>query len=229
LKIYVIIPASGIGYRFGSNKPKQFNKIFRKEILYYTLKKFEDLKQVDSIIITARKEYFETINSIIKKNNFRKTISVVIGGKTRQDSVFNGLKNLVCRESDLVMVHDAVRPFVSKKNILELIKYAKKYNLVVPGINVSETIKEISTTDFIKKSLDRKNIRIIQTPQIFRYDILKKSFEKARKEKFIGTDESTVVQNAGYKIKVINGETTNVKITLRNDLKKINFKSLLYN
>ena len=150
--------------------------------------------------------------------NFFKISRIVEGGKMRQDSVYRALMNLDCSENDFILVHDAVRPFISRDKILELIKEVKKHNCVILGLPVCETLKKIDKKNYVKETIDRKNIWSIQTPQAFRYDILKKSFEKAYKDNFTGTDESSLAEHSGYNVKVIEGEKTNIKITLKADL-----------
>lgn len=218
MSIKVIIPASGTGTRFGGNTPKQFMKIGGKEILAHSVSAFHQIRSIDEIIIASRLEYFERIKLIIRKNNFFKIKRIVEGGKLRQDSVFRALMNLECSENDFILVHDAVRPFVSMEKIAELIKEVKKFNCVISGLPVTETLKKINKKNFVEKTVDRENVWAIQTPQAFRYDILKKSFEKAYEDNFTGTDESSLAEHAGYKVKVIEGEKENIKITLKADL-----------
>ena len=220
MSIKVIIPASGSGIRFGGRTPKQFLKIDGKEILAHTISRFHKINSIDEIIISAREEYFDKIKLIIRKNNFYKIKKIVEGGKLRQDSVYRGLINLECKNEDIVLVHDAVRPFISAKKILELIKEAKKYNNVILAMRISETVKKVDKDNFVEKTIDREGLWSVQTPQAFRYDILKKSFEKAVKKNFIGTDESSIVEFSGYKVKVIEGEKENVKITVMSDIRK---------
>lgn len=218
MKVKVIIPASGSGERFGSKTPKQFIKIKGKEIIAITLEKFNSIKLTDEIIISTKLEYFVRISAILKKYNFRKVKKIVEGGKLRQDSVYNALINLECEKDDLILIHDAVRPFISKRKILELIKAAEKEKCVILGLPVNETIKRADKNNIVTQTIDRNNVWSIQTPQVFQFDILKKSFEKAYRENFTGTDESSIVENAGFHVKVMMGEKGNAKITYREDL-----------
>ncbi len=219
MKVKVIIPASGRGVRFGSKTPKQFLKIEGREIILRTIEKFHSIKLIDEIIISTKSECFVKLNNLIKKNKFSKVKKVVEGGKLRQDSVYNALLHLECSADDIILVHDAVRPFISPKKITELINEAVKVKCVIPGLPVTETVKKVNKKNEVITTVDRNGLWTIQTPQAFTYDVLKKSFEKAYKEKFTGTDESSIVENAGYKVKVINGEIANIKITLKEDLK----------
>ncbi len=219
MKIKVIIPSSGSGERFGGTIPKQFLKIDGKEIIAHTLEKFNSIKSIDEIIISTKPEYFVKVRTIVKKYNLKKVKKIIEGGKRRQDSVYNALINSECAEDDLILIHDAVRPFISLKKIKELISEASKEKCVILGLTVSETIKRSGKNNFIKETIDRNNLWSVQTPQAFRFRILMKSFEKAYRENFTGTDESSIVENAGYKVKVTEGESKNIKITTKSDLK----------
>lgn len=219
MKVKVIIPASGTGSRLGHSIPKQFLKINGEEILALTIRKFHEFKQTDEIIISASEKYFKRIKSIVRKNNFFKVTKIVEGGKLRQDSVLNALLSLDCKYDDIIMVHDAVRPFISGKKIKEIISETVKSDCVIPGLPVSDTIKMTGKNHFILNTVERENLWTVQTPQAFRYDILLKSFLLAVKQNFKGTDEASVVTNAGYKVKIIKGEFKNFKITLKEDMK----------
>ena len=219
MKHILIIPASGSGVRFGSKTPKQFLKIDGKEILAHTIAKFHSLKIIDEIYIATQADNFSLIKKIISKNNFRKVRSIVEGGETRQVSVFNALNSIAAEKNDVVIVHDAVRPFVSKKLILSLIEECHKSGGVIPGIKISDTVKRLDEKNLIQTTLSRENLWTVQTPQMFRYDIIKSSFDKAVKKNFTGTDESSIVEFAGYPVKLIPGEKENIKITHKEDLK----------
>jgi 2-C-methyl-D-erythritol 4-phosphate cytidylyltransferase len=134
------------------------------------------------------------------------------------DSVYNALRLLKCEKDDFIIVHDAVRPFITTKKIKELIRAAKVYNSVVPALKLNDTIKKADKKNIFEKNIEREGLFRIQTPQIFRYDILMESFKKAYKEKFFGTDESSIVQFAGYPVRIIEGERTNIKVTTKEDL-----------
>lgn len=220
-RIYLIVPASGYGNRFGGKIPKQFVKLKGKEIIYHTLKKFNSCQKINSIVISVQEIYFEKMLSIIKKYNFKKICAVVKGGHYRQDSVYNALRILNCRKKDYVMIHDAVRPFISKKKINDVIEYSSRYNAVITGLKVNDTIKSINNSSFVIRTLERENVWRIQTPQMFRADVLFNSFDNAIKNNIIGTDEALLVELAGYKIKVIEGEVNNIKITTKKDLEII--------
>lgn len=218
MKVKVIIPASGSGERFGGKIPKQFLKLGGKEILISCLEKFNGIKIIDEIIIATKPEYFLKITELIQRYKLKKVTKITEGGERRQDSVYNALVSLECGKNDIILIHDAVRPFIGKKKILEIIKSATVHKCVIPGLPVSETVKRTDRNNNVTDTIDRSRLWTIQTPQAFRYDILKRSFEKANEESFTGTDESAIVENAGYKVRVIEGEKTNIKITYKRDI-----------
>jgi 2-C-methyl-D-erythritol 4-phosphate cytidylyltransferase len=223
MKFKLIIPASGTGSRYshsaGSKTPKQFLKIQGKEVLASTLAGFHSIKEIDEIIIATRREFIDKVNRIVRDNKLFKVKHIAKGGATRQDSVYASLITLKCDPGDIIIIHDAVRPYISRKKIMEMMEAAKKYKAVIPGIMVSDTIKRTGRNNYITETIDRKNLWSIQTPQFFRYDILKDSFEKANKNNFKGTDESMIVEMAGYNVKIIEGEKSNIKITTKEDLR----------
>lgn len=229
MKQIVIIPAAGSGSRFGSKTPKQFLKLppYNIEVISYTIKKFQEINSVSEIIIATSSDNFKKLKKIISDNKFSKVSRIIEGGVTRHQSVFNALLSLNCSKNDRIIIHDAVRPFITKKKIKELIKLSLKHDGLVPGLKLNDTIKKVDDKNYISGSLQRENIWRIQTPQIFKYDILLRSFKHAHKTNFTGTDESSIVTNAGYKVKIVDGEVSNLKITTKEDLKIVDFNKLL--
>jgi 2-C-methyl-D-erythritol 4-phosphate cytidylyltransferase len=219
MSYFVIIPASGSGIRFLNKTPKQFIKVKGKELITHTLKFFNSVKNIDSIIISTQKKFFRKMMKIVFENKLEKVTKIVEGGERRMDSVYNALMNLNCKKNDFIIIHDAVRPFVSMDLIQRLIKETKKFDAVIPGLLISDTVKRTDKKLIVRDTISRDNLHRIQTPQIFRYNILVKSFEKAYRDNYMGTDESSIVEYAGYKIKLIEGEASNIKITLKEDLK----------
>lgn len=211
-----IIPSAGSGSRFNSPIPKQYVKVLGKELIVYTLSVFQNSNEIDEIIIPADKNYFDLLNELKIKYNLNKITSIIEGGKERQNSVYNGLKAKIYNDNDLILVHDAARPLLSQDLLKTSLKEAEKFDSVVVAINARDTL--ISGSEFVEKYEDRSKIFYAQTPQIFRYNILLKSFEFALTQKFIATDESMIVKNAGYNVKIVNGDFTNFKITESGDL-----------
>ncbi len=216
MKTSAIIPSGGIGSRFNSPIPKQYLKVLGKELITYTLNTFQHCEKIDEIIIPAHESYFDLLNQIKTNNNFYKISKIVKSGKERQDSVYNGLIAGNFEPDDLVLVHDAARPLLSRTLLEKVINLAWNFDSVVVGIKARDTL--FSAEDFVSDYLDRSKIYYAQTPQIFRYRILKKAFDLANENGFYGTDESMLVKQAGFDVKVVDGEFENFKITSESDL-----------
>lgn len=220
MRFHLIIPSSGTGSRFGSRLPKQYLKIGSSEIIVHTISKFINIREITSVYISARQEQFGRIEKLLIKNNFiKKEIFLVEGGETRQHSVFNAVNLIKNGKNEFVMVHDAVRPYVKSSLIRQCMNAAVKYKCVVPCMMASDTVKMSDKNMFVNDTLPRECIFLAQTPQIFRLDILKKSYNYAFSNGFVGTDDSSVVEYAGYKVKIIEGESGNIKITSKSDIK----------
>lgn len=220
---FVIILAAG-----ESRRMKGINKIFyqikRKPLISYTVRIFEKNPQIQKIILVAKKADFKKIFSLIKKGGFKKVAAVVEGGKERQDSALEGLKvaeKLSAKRGDLILFHNGANPLVFQKEIGEVIKAAKKYKAALVGQLARDTIKEIDKNNFIVRTLDRKKIFLAQTPQVIEYNLAKKVFKNALKEKFRGTDDVSLVERFGKKVKIVPGSSKNFKVTTKDDLKTI--------
>lgn len=218
MKYFLIIPAAGSGTRFGRSYPKQFYKIKGKEILAYTLENFVNISDIEKVVISTHKNYFERIKGIVNQIRLKKEVELVEGGQLRQDSVYNAFCQLEAVPDDRVIIHDAVRPFVPSDLLQRLMQVSRHYDCVVPGVPVSDTLKKINRHSFVEKTLPRDFIRAIQTPQIFSYGILSKSFRYLRKRPFVATDEANIVEKIGGKVMVIEGCLQNIKITTKQDI-----------
>lgn len=229
MKYYLIVPASGEGKRFGSKTPKQFLKLSPAghEVLFYTIKKFNSIRQIASIAIATNPQYIRKVRHIIHEGNFAKVKSIVAGGETRQQSVLNALNSLQCSNEDIIIIHDAVRPFISKSKIKEMCDLASSFDCLIPGLKVNDTIKKVTDNKFVKETIPRENVWRIQTPQFFKYGKLMKAFEFASAKNITGTDEASLMEATGMKVKITSGEVTNIKITTKEDLQKVDFNKLL--
>ncbi len=210
----VIIVAGGSGSRMNMNINKQFIKINEKEVIAHTIDKFYKNEYIDEIILVVKEDeidYFK--ENIIKKYGY-KNIKIALGGKERQDSVYNGLK-IVDKNCDMVLVHDGARPFVSKEIIKKAVTETKKASVI--GVRVKDTIKVVNNNEIISTP-NRNTLWAIQTPQTFKYDLLKIAYKKAYEENFYGTDDSSLVENLGEKVNIIEGSYENIKITTKEDL-----------
>lgn len=216
--ISAIILAGGKGKRMGSAISKQFIDIKGKPIIYYTLKKFSENKKIDNIIVVLPEDevkYFK--ENILKKYELRIN-KIVIGGKERQDSVYNALKSLKNSSTDIVLIHDVARPFISERIINEGIKFAEIYGAAAPGVMPKDTIKVKNEKNFSIDTPNRANLVSIQTPQVFKFDEILECHEKIRYNGEKVTDDTMVVEKYGYSVYLYDGEYTNIKVTTPEDL-----------
>lgn len=218
MKTSAIITAAGDGRRMTSDNKKQFLKLGEVPLIVHSLQTFQDSNWVDEIILVAPEKQIEyCTEEIVGANNLTKVKKIVPGGEKRQESVFNGLQS-VSGNSDLVAVHDGVRPFLSSFILEKAIKEAGEKDAVVVAIPVKDTIKKISSSGVISEGVSREALQRIQTPQVFKKDILVRAFENARKDDFYGPDESTLVSRLGVPVYLVAGSELNIKITTPDDL-----------
>lgn len=200
----------------GGAVPKQFQALRGKPILHYTLKTFQESGLVDSLVLVVPEKELENTRAdwlehppIVKQ--------VVMGGEKRQDSVFNGYQALPA-DTDIVLVHDGVRPFLSKEMIQETIHVAEKFGAAITAIPVNDTIKQIDASGKVQRTVEREGLWRIQTPQAFRYDLLGEAFRNAERDSFYGTDEGALIEYLGQEVRVVDGSEWNLKITRPEDL-----------
>jgi 2-C-methyl-D-erythritol 4-phosphate cytidylyltransferase len=216
MKVSAIIPAAGMGIRMGSSIPKQFLLLNGKPILHHTLSVLDQCSIVNEIILVVADKEIE--NSRQQIEDFcPKVTQVIVGGKERQDSVYNGLQNLDSK-ADIVMVHDGVRPFVSEDLIRESVEAARKFGAAITAIPVSDTIKKVNSESVVESTIDRSGLWRVQTPQTFQVSLLKEAFAKAQADNFYGTDEGSLIEYLGKDVKVVPGSELNIKITRSEDL-----------
>ncbi len=215
--VYAIIVGAGSGRRFGGLK--QFINFRGKPLLVYTAEIFSKNSAVDSIIVVVPANMIAKVRNMLKNNSVKKINKVVAGGQRRQDSVMNGLR-AINRGNGIVIIHDAVRPFVSQKLISKGIRLCKKYRAVVFGLPIFDTIKLVQK-ERILQTVPRISPYAVQTPQFFELGYLRKAYRVVNAEKEIFTDEAAIVEAAGMPVYLFRGEAGNIKITTRNDLKKM--------
>jgi 2-C-methyl-D-erythritol 4-phosphate cytidylyltransferase len=197
--------------------PKQFLMLKDKPILAHTVDRFERCELVDEIILVVPEDYLEYCSqAIVDKYGFKKVRKVICGGKERQDSVYLGLK-ACSNNTSIVVIHDGVRPLISPDKISESIKICQKKNAVVLAVPVKDTVKRVEHGNIIT-TLDRTKLWLTQTPQTFEYKLILDAYEKAKKDNFIGTDDSALVERLGYEVTILEGDYKNIKITTTEDL-----------
>ena len=218
MKADAVIVSAGKGHRFMEGKKKQFYLLAGKPILAHTLNKFETCPLIHSIVLVVGEEDMDyCMNEIIEKYHYRKISQIVPGGRRRQDSVKNGIDAL-SKDVEVVVIHDGVRPFVTRAMIEESIHSAIRFGAVVVAMPVKETIKIAHSDGTVLKTLDRESLWQIQTPQTFQAHLIKEAFHKAAEEGFIGTDDASLVERLGVKVHILPGSYTNIKITTKEDL-----------
>ncbi|MGH2574940.1 MAG: 2-C-methyl-D-erythritol 4-phosphate cytidylyltransferase [Ignavibacteria bacterium] len=237
-RVFVIIAAAGSGTRLKeadsqskkshnilikvktkvrkAGLPKQFLKLKNKPVILHSLIAFQNSRLINSVIIAARKEYFSLIKKLSIRYKITKIADVVEGGSTRFESVKKAFARIKANEKDVVLIHDGARPFIDSKSIERIVLAAKKFNAVIFGRKIYDTVKR-GKRGYVSKTLDRENLWMIQTPQAFRYKILKSAYRR-NKNRRVFTDESALLESAGFKVKIIGGSLGNVKITRPQDL-----------
>ncbi len=219
IEYYYIVAAAGVGKRMGLTYPKQFLEVDGKPIFVKTLEVIEKNHRVTGIIVVTNKEYISEVEKMCRTFKITKVIDVVSGGKERQDSIYNALQ-LVPKNS-IIGVQDGVRPFIEDRYVED--SYTKlmeetELDGIVVGVPVKDTIKVVDSDGQIVKTPKRDLLFAAQTPQVFKGEILHRSYEKAEKQKFLGTDDSSLVEKAGGRVGILLGSYENIKITTPEDL-----------
>jgi 2-C-methyl-D-erythritol 4-phosphate cytidylyltransferase len=249
MKVIVIIPAAGLGTRMapvpvgakGKRKAppsKQFTELGGTPILIHTLRKFVAVDTVNEIWIALRESEIAGFRArlaseardVLNKDVLKKKVELVVGGEHRQQSVENALNAVAAaaHEDDIVLVHDAVRPFVTREIIQEVIEAAEKYGAAIAALPAVDTVKQVERTAegaLIKATIPRAGIVLAQTPQGFRYRVIKKAFDEASADGFLGTDEASLVERSGHEVAVVMGSPRNIKITAPADMELAEFYS----
>jgi 2-C-methyl-D-erythritol 4-phosphate cytidylyltransferase len=238
MKVVVIIPAAGLGTRMVSasrlkaKRPmpsKQFTELGGTPILIHTLRKFAASPQVSEIFVALRRDEIVGFRERLEaeaKDILRKRVELVEGGEHRQHSVANALAAVSAAVGDIILVHDAVRPFVTTEIINDVIRGAEKHGAAIAGMPAVDTVKQVERTAdgaLITSTVPRERVVMAQTPQGFRYEILKKAFDEAAADGFIGTDEASLVERSGKEVAVVMGSARNLKITTPADMELAEF------
>ena len=212
--VTAIILVAGNSTRYGQNRNKNFEKINGQEVLTYSLKAFNVNQYVDNIIIAIKKEEEQQVENIINHEILNKPLKIVIGGNTRKDSVYNCITST---ESDIVIIHDGARPMIKQEYINKCIENINEIKGVTIGVKSKDTIKITDENDIVVSTTNRKNTWIIQTPQCFDRKTLLNMHEKYKNSEV--TDDCMLLEKDDYKVKIIEGDYTNIKITTYEDLK----------
>jgi 2-C-methyl-D-erythritol 4-phosphate cytidylyltransferase len=231
MKVIAIVPAAGLGTRMAppgkkGQPSKQFFEINGAPILVHTLRVFARNKQINSIVVALRKNEMERFRQQLEKEKIAAKVELVEGGEHRQESVANALAKLNAAKDDIVLVHDAVRPFVDDEIIASVIREVEKHGAAIAGLPAVDTIKQVDRTAegaIITSTIPRERVVQAQTPQGFRYELIKQAFDSAASDGFIGTDEASLVERLGQDVWVVMGSARNIKITTPADLELAEF------
>jgi 2-C-methyl-D-erythritol 4-phosphate cytidylyltransferase len=224
MNVSVILPAAGLGTRMGRAVPekagtsrKQFMLLEGSPILLHTIRKFVSSPAVSEIVVALRPEDLEWVRDLLERENFAKPVRLVEGGDSRQASVENALATLG-PATELVSVHDAVRPFIEHSVLEKVFAEAQGTGAAIVGIVPVDTVKQVHRNK-IRQTIPRERLILAQTPQVFHFDLLKQAFAKAREDGFAGTDESSLVERLEQvEVSVIPGSDRNIKITKPSDM-----------
>lgn len=216
--ITAIIVAGGKGKRMGADMNKQYLLLDGKEVVARTLEVFQSSDEVDEIILVSPESEVEFCRqSIVSKYGLSKVVKIIPGGAERQDSVYNGLVSCNVR-TEIVLIHDGARPFVTEEMIRKSVKYAREIGACSVGMPVKDTIKVLDYNNFAVETPDRKNLYAVQTPQTFKYEIILNAHKNARTNGSLATDDTMLVEELGHRVKFIEGSYANIKITTPEDL-----------
>jgi 2-C-methyl-D-erythritol 4-phosphate cytidylyltransferase len=218
MKTVAIIPAGGSGKRMQERLSKPYLSVDGKPILVHTLSVFQRSPDIDEIVLVVLEEDIQLVRQmIVKSQGISKVRHVVAGGKQRQDSVRNGLA-VVDDQADIVLIHDAVRPFISESLIRLTVREAEIHGAVTVGMPVKDTIKRVDTGGWIVETLNRQVLWMTQTPQAFRRSVIQEAYRRADEDQFYGTDDASLVERMGCRVKMIAASYANIKITTPEDL-----------
>jgi 2-C-methyl-D-erythritol 4-phosphate cytidylyltransferase len=234
MNVIVIIPAAGLGTRMTAASgarvvpaaSKQFTELDGAPILVHTLRRFASSARVREIYLALRPPESTAFQDRLAQERLGKPVRVVEGGEHRQQSVANALAAVKASADDIILVHDAVRPFVDEEIIANVIDATARHGAAIAGVPAVDTIKQVERTSegaVIRATIPRAQIVMAQTPQGFRYDVLKKAFSEAAADGFAGTDEASLVERSGHDVMVVMGSPRNIKITTPADLELAEF------
>jgi 2-C-methyl-D-erythritol 4-phosphate cytidylyltransferase len=226
MQVFVILPAAGLGTRMAGPQPKQFLALDGVPILVHSLRAFAAVPRVTAIYVAVRKTEMERVEAQVAEAGFAGRVKMVEGGEKRQESVAHALAALPAGDDDVVLVHDAVRPLIDAATIERTIDAVIETGAAIVGLPAVDTIKQVERTAhgaLITATIPREFVVQAQTPQGFRYGLLKRAFAEADADGFVGTDEASLVERAGLSVAVVHGSQVNLKITQPGDLELAEF------
>lgn len=211
-----IVPGAGSSRRLGGGRPKQFRMVGGVPLLVFTLRVLARVREVEGIVVAAPPEAVEVTRRLLQRHRIPRVVDVVPGGRERQESVWLALQ-AIPPDAAMIVVHDAVRPFITGSLVQRVIAEARRHGAAICGLPVLETVKQVREGR-VEATVDREGLWLVQTPQAFRRALLWEAHEKARREGFTGTDDAVLVERLGVVVRMVLGLPENLKITTPADL-----------
>jgi 2-C-methyl-D-erythritol 4-phosphate cytidylyltransferase len=227
-RIFAILPAAGLGTRMGAETPKQFLELDGTPIVIHTVRRVASCALITDIIVATRADVVASLEASLRAEKFKQKVSVIRGGDSRQESVTQALQQ-VPEDAELVLVHDAVRPFVTVEQITRVIEKARRCKAAILGIPAMDTVKEVKRASLpedvalITGTIPRERVVLAQTPQVFAAKLLKEAFAKAAADGVKASDEAGLVERLGNDVHVVLGSERNIKITKPSDMELAKF------
>ncbi|MBI3448508.1 MAG: 2-C-methyl-D-erythritol 4-phosphate cytidylyltransferase [Acidobacteria bacterium] len=217
--VVAIVAAAGSGTRVGGSVPKQFLKAGGRTLLDHAISRLARHPDVDAVVAVVPASRVRSASRLMARH--RRLVAVVAGGRRRQDSVERGLAAIPAGRGVLVLVHDAARPLVSPKVVSAIVRAALRDGAAIPGLAPADTVKEVSVAGRVERTLDRSSLRLIQTPQGFRAEWLRRAYAVARRRRLDASDDASLVEAAGMPVTVVDGDPQTFKVTTRADVVRL--------
>jgi len=217
VSVGLVVPAGGMGARIGTRTPKPFLRLGRTTILDLTLRRFQNPPLVHRIVVAVPSAHVAPARRLARPNR-RPLPTIVMGGPTRQESVWQAMQALE-PDTAIVVVHDAVRPFVTRPLVMAVIAAAREHGAALCALPIAETVKRVRG-GLVVETVDRTELWTVQTPQAFHHALLREAHEKARRDGVVGTDDAMLVERLGHPVRVVPGLAENIKITTPADLRR---------
>lgn len=211
MKTSVIIAAAGAGKRFGANMPKQYLELCGIPVIARTIMLFENLEEINTIIVAVNPDWEDFLRNLIELHKLTKIADITPGGAERKDSIANALRSPAIAEDDIILVHDAARPFASPALTRRVIAAAAEIGAAIPAVKIKDAVKRINSDGFADCTLERSILRQAQTPQGFKFEVLMAAYSAAGN--LSGIDDSSLAEAAGFSVAVVEGDERNIKIT----------------
>jgi len=215
-KVFAIVPSAGSGTRLDPEKDdKPFFRIGGRPLLWYALMQLENASSVDEVVLIIKEKYLTEAREMVSEHGLKKVKHVVSGGDSRMRSVANGLASIEASGDDIILVHDGARPFLTSEMIQAAVEGARNYGAAVAGLALTSTVKKVGKDASVAGTVDRSGLWEAQTPQAFRYDVLKRAYERADAT---ATDDAYLVERSGQRVMMVPGSKRNIKVTVPEDI-----------